>query len=406
MINQLISKNYVLFVVIIVSMMTNSAIAEEWDYRGNAELETMHFIHDAAYVTQDDSNSSSSLLARPEISYQLNNDDRFLIDILARVDSTDDNRTHNDLREFNYLHVGDDIELTFGLSRVFWGVTESRHLIDIINQTDFVENINGEEKLGQPMLNVKYIQDWGTLSGFVLLGFRDRIFPDSNARLSGPLPIDSKNPTYESDEGDQHIDIALRWSNTYDDWDVGVTGFQGTSRDPRLLFIANGGNSYLQPHYDQIKQVGFDLQYTGETVLWKLESIAREGNNDNFFAVVGGFEYTYYSVMDSTIDIGVIFEYLYDGRDQALSPVTNLDDDIALGVRAGFNDTQDTQILAVLVVDRDTQTTLINIEAERRLSESLKVSLAATFFTKVDSNDVFSSFQSDDHVTAKLAFYF
>lgn len=381
-------------------------MAEKWDYRGNLELEATHFFHDGVYASQDNSNSSLSFLVRPEVTYQINKDDRFLIDIFSRVDSTDDNRTHNDLREFNYLHVGDEVELTLGLSRVFWGVTESRHLIDIINQTDLVENINGEEKLGQPMLNVKYIQDWGVLSGFVLFGFRDRVFADQQARLSGPFRVDGENSGYESSDGNQHIDVAVRWSNTYDAWDIGVSGFQGTSRAPRMLLILNAGDSYLRPYYDQIKQLGLEVQYTGETILWKFEAIAREGNNDSFFATVGGFEYTYYGVFDSLIDIGVIFEYLYDDRDMLLSPVTNLDDDIALGLRAGFNDTQDTHILAVLLVDRNTQTTLLNIEAERRISGSWKVSLAATFFTKVDSSDVFSGIQSDDHITAKLGFYF
>ena len=48
-----------------------------------------------------------------------------------------------------------------GVGKVFWGVTESQHLVDIINQTDLVENIDTEDKLGQPMLETTWLQNWG-----------------------------------------------------------------------------------------------------------------------------------------------------------------------------------------------------------------------------------------------------
>ena len=51
---------------------------------------------------------------------------------------------------------------------VFWGVAESQHLVDIINQIDFLEHPNGEVKLGQPMVHVTWTSDWGTLEFFGL----------------------------------------------------------------------------------------------------------------------------------------------------------------------------------------------------------------------------------------------
>ena len=44
--------------------------------------------------------------------------------------------------------------LLVGAAKVFWGTAESRHLVDIINQTDAVEDIDEEDKLGQPMVKV------------------------------------------------------------------------------------------------------------------------------------------------------------------------------------------------------------------------------------------------------------
>ena len=64
---------------------------------------------------------------------------------VARLDSADSSRSHFDLRELNYLWLGDAGELSVGIGKVFWGVAEFVHLVDIINQTDLVENIDEEE---------------------------------------------------------------------------------------------------------------------------------------------------------------------------------------------------------------------------------------------------------------------
>ena len=49
------------------------------------------------------------------------------------------------------------------MRREFWGVTETAHRVDILNQTDQVESFDGEDKLGQPMVNFSWSKDWGTL---------------------------------------------------------------------------------------------------------------------------------------------------------------------------------------------------------------------------------------------------
>ncbi len=82
----------------------------------------------------------------------------------------------------------------------------------MINQTDFVENIDGEQKLGQPMVNFSLILDWATIEFFMLTGFRERTFPGMNGRLRFPVRIDLDNPIYESEQKEKHIDWAARYS--------------------------------------------------------------------------------------------------------------------------------------------------------------------------------------------------
>ena len=108
-----------------------------------------------------------------------------------RYDNADSRRTHADLREAYFLLFGEigngEWELRVGIDQVFWGVTESQHLVDIVNQIDLVEHPNGETKLGQPMVNITYSSDWGIVEFFVLPYHRARTFPGSSGRLRLPL---------------------------------------------------------------------------------------------------------------------------------------------------------------------------------------------------------------------------
>ena len=71
----------------------------------------------------------------------------FALEVFARADENDEERNHFDIAELYWTLPSDEWELLIGINKVFWGVTESAHLVDIINQTDQVESFTGEEKL-------------------------------------------------------------------------------------------------------------------------------------------------------------------------------------------------------------------------------------------------------------------
>ncbi len=386
-----------------------AASAGEWDFSGSIAGEIRAFPNSPQFDEQDDTRLSPSIAFEPEVVYEWNGgDDRITFVPFGRYDAHDDNRSHVDLRELNWLHVGDDWDSVIGVDKVFWGVTESRHLVDIINQDDSVEDVDGEDKLGQPMLNLNLFRDWGTLSGFILPGFRERPFRSNDARLRGSLPVDDDNATFESNAEEHHIDFALRWSHTFDDLDIGLAHFHGTSREPRLLPRVNpDGRVVLIPRYDQIDQTSLDAQLTKDAWLWKLEAITRSGQGDRFFATVAGFEYTLFGIFDSNADLGLLAEYLYDGRDEDDAPAVITDDDIFLGARATLNDEQDTTFLIGGIIDREEQSTLFSVEAERRLGEFWKLELEGRLFLNIDDEDlILNGIRDDDVITLRLTRFF
>jgi hypothetical protein len=323
----------------------------------------------------------------------------------VRLDSADSERTHVDLRELMWQHVGDSFELRAGVGKVFWGVTEGLHLVDIVNQTDLVESLDGEEKLGQPMVNLALIEDWGTLNLFALPLFRERTFPGVDGRLRTSPRVDEDRAMFDSGAGRGHMDIAGRYSHYFGNVDVGLSHFYGTSREPRFVLRRDGaGNRALAPLYERIHQTGIDLQYTEDAWLWKFEGIRRSGQGTPYLAGTGGFEYTFYGIGDTNADLGIIGEYMVDGRGESNGGV--FQNDVLAGLRLALNDEQSTEMLVGVIQDLDNGSSLFSIEGSRRVGDSWKLSLEGRMWTDIPHTDSLSSFRRDDYLQLEIARYF
>ncbi len=389
----------VLLLLIITSIFPVAACAGEWS--GFVALESRFFLSSAAYENQG--NNDLSLAFEPEFYHEWNEGrDSFTFTPYLRFDSRDSERTHLDLRELSWQRVRGDWELRIGWSKVFWGVTESQHLVDIVNQTDLVENFDGEDKLGQQMIRVAWFQPWGTLEFFSLPGFRERTFPGRDGRLRPSLAVDTEEAQYESAAEDGHIDLALRWSHVLGPVDVGVSYFKGTGREPLLRVSTTSAGPKLIPFYEQIDQFGLDLQATVGGWLWKLETIQRQGLVDDFTAITGGFEYTF--TLHTGYDVGVLVEYLWDERGSD-SP-TPFEEDVFVGSRWALNDTQSTEILAGAIFDVESDAAFMLVEASRRLGASWKLELEWRGFSGIPPMDPAAAIRSDDHLSVKIARYF
>ena len=188
-----------------------------------------------------------------------------------------------DLQEFYLLHIGEEREIKFGISKEFWGVTETTHRVDIINQTDFTEGFDGEEKLGQPMMKVSLEKEWGVLDIYALFSFRERQFSGQEGRLRLPLIIDKNESIYESSAKNKRTDFAARWSNYYDQLDIAISYFSGTTREPRLI-PSGRKDKPLISYYETIDQFGLELLYLIGSLAIKVEAISRAGQGDRFSA--------------------------------------------------------------------------------------------------------------------------
>jgi hypothetical protein len=392
------------FIIPGLVLMLASTQAISGDWRGDLGLEYRWFYEEPTFPEQHDGYASAAF--EPEW-YHENDDGSFAFTFVpfARVDQYDEERTHYDLRELNFLWVRDSWELRAGLGKVFWGVTEARHLVDIINQTDLVEQTDGEAKLGQPMIDLTIIGNWGTLDLFVLPGFRERTFPGIEGRLRSDLVVDTDNPIYESDKEEEHIDFAIRWAHYFGAWDIGLSHFHGTSRDPILLpEVVSGEPPVLRPLYPLIDQTGVDIQATINSWLLKLEVIRRSGFGETYVAAVGGFEYTFYGVFEGVADIGMLAEYNYDDRRQNIG--VPFDNDIFSGLRLTLNDAQSTTLLAGCFFDLDAPGRVCQVEGSRRLSDNWFLELEVRLFSEMGERHSLYALRNDDFLGLTLEYNF
>lgn len=380
-----------------------AASAEPVSFNANLAIELRQFFYPPQWPGQDDQRPQPALSGETEFRWRSDSgNQRAALVAVGRADSVDDHRNLLDLQEAYWAVNVDDYELLVGNNIVFWGVTESVHLVDIINQTDGPADIDGEQKLGQPMVNLSAQKSWGAVSLYLMPWFREREFSSSEGRLRTPLPVDADHARYQSDDQQSHLDWALRYSQYLGDFDLGLSGFSGTSRDPRFELSDDG--EALVPVYEQIHQLGVDVQYTRDAWLWKLEAMRRETPRGQFNAAVAGFEYTRYQLLASNLDLGYLLEYQYDNRDPN-EALTLADNDIFAGVRLTLNDTQDTALLAGLVYDHDTHASIINIEGERRLGSRWFAELRLRAFTSSNRDPIYS-LNKDDYLQVSLRRYF
>ncbi len=326
--------------------------------------------------------------------------------VFARLAQHDSRRSHLDVRELFWTFGSGKVRLGGGINQVFWGVTEFAHLVDTLNQSDVLEDAFGEVKLGQPMVNVALRERWGTLDAFVLPHFRTREFPDRGEPLRAAPPLPIGEARFESPQGREHWDWALRYTLTRGPLDLGISYFDGTARDPDFIgpHLTPGGPAFF-PYYPLIAQLGVDLQMTFGQWSFKFEGAHRERTLAGSDAYAVGVEYALVGVRGTPIDVTIAAEYVNDQRRPRAVPGF-LEHDWAVGMRVALNDARSTEGKFGLIFDRDRSSQAWALELGSRIADDWKLSAQARRFVNVSRQDPLWVIHGDSYVDVSLTRYF
>ncbi|MBW2472666.1 MAG: hypothetical protein JRE18_11370, partial [Deltaproteobacteria bacterium] len=176
--------------------------------------------------------------------------------------------------------------------------------------------------------------------------------------------------------------------------------------DPILIPSADAnGQPILLPFYQLMDQVGLDLQLVTGNWLWKLEVLYQENTMENFYAATGGFEYTFIGINGSSMDLGLIAEFVYDDRKD--DAATSFENDLLWGFRLAVNDTASTELLLGLSYDLNKKGNVLQLEASRRLRDDVKIFVEGWAFLNTEPDDYYlDSIRDDDFIRLRIFYYF
>ena len=345
-----------------------------------------------------------SLVAEPAFETKTENDVHTVnVRPFYRLDPNDEKRSHADLREGGYKLQTGSFQAGVGAGQFTWGALESYKPTDVMNQTDFVEALDGSAKLGQPYGSVGFVGEKAALRLYYLPYFRDRTFQGLRGRPRFAVPIDTDNPVFASRLERWQPSGAARFTLNLGDFDFGVGLFTGLSREPR--FVAEVTTGQIAPRYELIHQGSADVQWTMGPLVLKAEAFVRLWGDDLRAFVAGGAggEYTFFKVFGEA-DISLAAEVLLDSR-PVDAPPTFFQHDAFLGTRLAFNDTSNTELLLGAIVDAFDLHTFGRVGVSRRFGDHWRASLDVnTFIGRPGKLE--SAFLHDDYLHGRIAYFF
>lgn len=301
-------------------------------------------------------------------------------------------------REANVTYAAENIEWLLGYSVVYWGVTEVYQPVNIINQYEGRIALGYEEKMGQPMLQARWLPDWGEMQVLLLPFHQPRQFRDPQQRRALTKPV-SSNAFYS--DGKNQLDSAIRISFWQGALDVGISAFYGNSREPLLVEQVDEWQAY----YAEIFQLGTELQWTQDDLLLKWESTYKSGESESYQTLVTGLEYSVYGFSFSQGTLGLIAEYAWDNRDNS-APPTIYNNDIFLGLRWQANDVRDTELLLSGLFDLEHTSPIYKLTASGRVSEQWKWVVEGYYLSSMSNNESIVYLENDSYFSFGVEYYF
>ena len=317
-------------------------------------------------------------------------------DLIGRKSQNDEGKNIVEPRQFFIGRSIGEVDVYIGNRQLFWGVAESKNVVDFVNQKDAAAGRSSENKLGAPSVSLEFYLSDAEFQYVYMPVFRERTFNDEFAHPG--LGLSLNDADFSDEKGFYGGDHAFRYSNSLGDLDFGINGFYGTAREP---IISVDGNNSATPYYPEYKAVGVDLQYTSDNTLYKAEVAIGEQDVTDTTAYVVGIENTLYSVGHSNWDLGIIVETQYDDRPQAISPRF----DVA-GLRLIANNANDTNALLLYFQDEARKQKSYVLQFSHRLRNGFTLEVEYTEFYSSDAALPFHNLMDDTSLQIGVGVYF
>ena len=378
-----------------------------WELNSESKTEIRYFHKEAAYLGQKNTYSSS---LSSEFYADFNNDINLIIEPRIRYDLYDKNRNKLDISQGYFIYFKDKYEYKVGVAKIFWGITESKNLVDIINTNDLVD-IDPKAKLGQPLMTYSIATSFlGVFDFYYLPLFIRSSETGRRGRIRLSLPKQKSSSYYEGGAGKRQPSWAVKWENSYGRNDLSFQVFRGISRDSSTITEIEDNNLNYFSGYERITQLGTYFQKTQGPLIYKFEGIKRYGQRnaklirDNYFSSILGLEYVVTRIFNKVWDLNFFLEYSNDDRNN--DSTDYLQNDLFLGLKLFINDTSGTEFIASTTTDLDGGGNTGKLEVSSRLTDNIRLSTEYNYYWSTNSKDILYSFRRDNYLGFNIKKYF
>jgi len=344
-----------------------------------------------------------------------------------QLDPVDHQRSHVDFRELYWFKRNAKWDLRLGICQEHWGNLYGKSDVDFLNQADRLAGFSGGAHLGQPMLHFSWYEDWGTLNLYALPGFRAQQFPGKRSRPFLPIEIDD-DPLYGGPLGPWNPDVALRFERHKGAWDIGLSQFYGTLRDPsfipywheialrglissrelareRLVEFVDHLAVRIVPRYDLGSISAVDLQYIRGATKYKLESMVQFGEREDRITLSAGLEHTFSKFVQPAWSFSALAEYHHEHR-TSNDRFGFFDNNVVFAGRLALNDRHASALQGGGLVNLTSGSAVMMLGYSRQLGPDWQLNVAATIPAVTPKGDPLWYLRHDGLVRVQLAWFF
>lgn len=304
-----------------------------------------------------------------------------------------------DLQDAALTYTRDDFQALLGYEIESWSVTEASELTNIVNQIDLERDITGNTRMGQPMLRLSYLSDFGWFGLYY--------FPLSPERRFDPVfGLNGIDAIYDTGRQDREPGYALRYRHTLGAVEVGAFGYRGLDKSP-VPVVENG---IPRLFYPEVTQHGLSLQaLLGDTYL-RSEVLAISGRPDRTGTIRDSLSYGFeiedqtYGVFGMDADLSLLAAYTRNSLGRSSTEL--LQDDLSLGAKLNWNNVGSTELSLLLTHDLTFGSTFASLGFEARLRDNLKLELDVVEYFDVHADDILAPLQDAGHARLELTLFF
>jgi len=317
-----------------------------------------------------------------------------------------------------YDFADDSIKL--GKSVEFWGALEFRNIVNAFNPEDFRVDMFNTSKLGVWNLAYSYFTQSGELSLIVKLNEPDQKMPTSPYVYYFLPEGIAYEESLESSQGTQRPSIYLKYSGTTEsEYPLDYAFIYENGYDSQRYFTTNATaisapTEFRQKAYLVNKFMTYNTLVVDATLI-KLEAmyVKVDGQEKvgDYSHIAFGLEHTLEN-FDNGAALGLIAEYYRydtyeDDKYTDLELFETMQNDIFIGARYTFNNSEDSSVVGGVVADTEYGEQTYYLQYESRFMEAFKVAFDYYYVQPSTSTlTAYSLLETHQRVGLNIAWHF